>query len=257
MIRFERPAAEPKVLQKGGAEVAALEHRIQADPQRAGTTDDPFEFDSKIYGHKTVKAALKKAQHDKCAYCENHFAGNSSGDVEHFRPKAYSQQSRGAPKVYPGYFWLAYTWTNLLYSCEICNRRVKRNLFPLKNPTDRARQRTDNLDAEETMLIDPAGPNDPRDHIGFRQAKPFAKTPQGRTTIEAFALDRTELDDPRLRHLKFVDALRTLASLDPTDARLDVTIVQHIYAARAELPNLVNPEAVFSAMTADFMSALP
>jgi len=37
MTRFERPAAAPKVLQNGGAEVTALEYRIQADPQRGGT----------------------------------------------------------------------------------------------------------------------------------------------------------------------------------------------------------------------------
>ncbi len=254
MTRFERPAAGPKALQMGGAEVTALEYRIQTDPQRAGAADDPFEFDSRIYGHKTVKVALKKAQHDKCAYCENHFAGNSSGDVEHFRPKAYSQQSRGASRVYPGYYWLAYSWTNLLYSCEICNRRVKRNLFPLQNPTSRARHRTDDLDAEEPMLIDPAGPNDPRDHIGFRQAKPFAKTPQGQATIEAFALDRTELDDPRLRHLQLVNALKTIASQDPTDTRFGANFVQQIHKARAALPELVKQEAVFSAMTSDFLN---
>lgn len=256
MNRFDRPTAVPGALQKGVAAVTALEHRIQSDPQKAGTVDDPFEFDSSIYGHKTVKAALKKAQHDKCAYCENHFAGNSSGDIEHFRPKAYSQQSAGARRVYPGYYWLAYSWTNLLYSCEICNRRVKRNLFPLENPASRARQCTDDLRAEKPMLIDPAGPDDPRDHIGFRHAKPFAKTRQGQATIEAFALDRTELDDPRLRHLQLVEALDTIASQDPTNFQSNATFVRQIHKARAKLRELVKPEAVFGAMTADFLNAV-
>jgi uncharacterized protein (TIGR02646 family) len=257
MTRFDRPPAEPGPLQKGIAVVAALEDLVQLDPQRAGTADAPFEFDSNIYGHKTVKTALKKAQHDKCAYCENHFAGNSSGDIEHFRPKAYSQQSAGARKSYPGYYWLAYTWTNLLYSCEICNRRVKRNLFPLTNPASRARHRTDDIGAEQPMLIDPAGPHDPRDHIGFRHAKPFAKTSRGQATIEAFALDRTELDDPRLRHLQLVGALKIIASLDPTDARLNANVVQEIHKARAALLKLIRPEAVFSVMTADFLNSVP
>jgi hypothetical protein len=108
-----------------------------------------------IYGHKTVKTALKKAQHDKCAYCENHFAGNSSGDID---TSGLSQQSAGAQKATRATTGLP-TLTNLLYSCEICNRRVKRNLSPLTNLASRARHRTDDIGAEQPMLIDPAGPS--------------------------------------------------------------------------------------------------
>jgi len=253
MTRIDRPTAAPSRLQRGIAEVTAMELRVKKRPKVAGTERDPFTFDQTIYGHSTVKVALKRAQNNKCAFCENDFSGNASGDVEHFRPKGFSQQASGSAKMYPGYYWLAYSWANLLYSCEHCNRRIKRNLFPLKNPGHRARHSRDDLSTERPMLIDPSGPDDPRDHIGFRYNKPYGKTDRGLATIHAMALDRTELDNPRLDRIKYVKALQTIAGLDPADPQHDVDLVQAIHDARATLPSLVKPNAVFSAMTADFL----
>jgi hypothetical protein len=47
-----------------------------------------FDFDGTLYGAVSVKKALRKAQHDKCAFCESKIAHVAYGDVEHFRPKA-------------------------------------------------------------------------------------------------------------------------------------------------------------------------
>jgi hypothetical protein len=91
--------------------------------------------------------------------------------------------------------------------------------------------------------------------IGFRHAKPFAKTSRGQATTGLCA--RSELDDPRLRHLQLVGALKIIASLDPTDARLNANVVQEIHKARAALLKLIRPEAVFSVMTADFLNSVP
>ncbi len=224
-------------------------------PNVAGYPLDPFSFDSKIYGHKVVKSALKTAQHGKCAYCEAVFSGNASGDVEHFRPKGYSQQSKGAAKVYPGYYWLAYTWSNLLYTCELCNRPVKRNLFPLKDPATRARRSTDALTTEEPLLIDPTGPDDPRNHIRFRYNKPYGITERGRMTVTTMGLDRVQMDDPRLRHICLVESLKAIANLDPANPRvasvIDIVLIEE---ARAKLASLVKPDAPFSAMTQDLLA---
>ncbi|MDP9645452.1 HNH endonuclease family protein [Paraburkholderia caledonica] len=237
-------------MQLGVALVEAMDRAIALNPNVAGQESEPFVFDSKIYGHSTVKNALKAAQHNKCAYCEANFSGNASGDVEHFRPKAFSQQSKGAAKLYPGYYWLAYEWSNLLYACELCNRPVKRNLFPLRDPNARARLSADDVSGETPLLIDPAGPTNPREHIRFRKNKPYGITEKGRETVKTLGLDRSQLDDSRLRHIRMVECLRTLANLDAVNPEVIVAIQR----ARAELALLIKPEAPFSAMTQDLLT---
>ena len=81
-----------------------------------------FEFSSDVYGHESVKSALKNLQHGKCCFCEAKVSHVSHGDVEHFRPKAGYQIDENAPLVRPGYFWLAYDFSNLFFACQICNQ---------------------------------------------------------------------------------------------------------------------------------------
>lgn len=72
----------------------------------------------------------------KCAYCEQTVSNNQNqpGDVEHFRPKGKVCNIDNEVVIvrvgdeevnHPGYYWLAYEWTNLLPSCAACNRRLK------------------------------------------------------------------------------------------------------------------------------------
>lgn len=67
------------------------------------------------YKYKDIKNALMTLYHGKCAYCEMY---DPSPHVEHYRPK------RG------GYYWMAYSWDNLILSCSQCNIR-KGNQFPI------------------------------------------------------------------------------------------------------------------------------
>lgn len=67
------------------------------------------------YKTDDIKVALNDIYHGKCAFCETK---SESMHVEHFRPK------RG------GYYWLAYSWDNLLLSCPTCNTN-KSDEFPL------------------------------------------------------------------------------------------------------------------------------
>jgi 5-methylcytosine-specific restriction endonuclease McrA len=67
---------------------------------------------------KTAKARLKAESHGKCAYCEAPTSAIAHGDVEHFRPKSV-------------YWWLAYCYDNLLFSCQICNQVFKSDHFPV------------------------------------------------------------------------------------------------------------------------------
>ena len=65
-----------------------------------------------IYASVSVRRALEKLFHFKCAYCESSIA-NQDWDVEHFRPKGRVAER----EKHTGYYWLAYEWTNLYPSC--------------------------------------------------------------------------------------------------------------------------------------------
>ena len=123
----------------------------------AGQRD--FNFSSSIYGAKSVKNALIQAQHDKCCFCESKISHISYGDVEHFRPKGGWIQDSGDNLTQPGYYWLAYDWSNLFLSCQICNQRHKKNLFPLQDPLKRAQSHHADIDDEDPLFINPTDDN--------------------------------------------------------------------------------------------------
>ena len=66
-----------------------------------------------------AKAPLRQESSGKCAYCEADTAAVAHGDVEHIRPKSE-------------YWWLAYCYDNLAFSCQICNQVYKVNHFPVR-----------------------------------------------------------------------------------------------------------------------------
>lgn len=80
----------------------------------APTGQQSAPYDSR-YKYKDIKDALMTLYHGKCAYCETY---DPSPHIEHYRPK------RG------GYYWMAYSWDNLILSCSQCNIR-KGSLFPI------------------------------------------------------------------------------------------------------------------------------
>ncbi len=59
------------------------------------------------YKYEDIKEKLINIYNDKCAYCESK---ERRLQVEHFRPKSK-------------YYWLAYSWDNLLLSCSACNSK--------------------------------------------------------------------------------------------------------------------------------------
>jgi uncharacterized protein (TIGR02646 family) len=224
-------------------------YEIAPDEYRDGR--QTFEIDRTIYGQAKVKSTLRVAQHAKCCFCEGKFEANAAADVEHYRPKHYSQQARSGHKIYPGYYWVAYTWTNLLYSCQICNRSHKRNYFPLHDPDTRARSHLDDLAAEVPMLLDPAGPEDPRHHIRFREEIAVGITRMGETTIDYVGLNRLPLVEARLERLNILRKLREIldtfrGSGKPEEERV-------LAEAEALLEAAVRAQAPFSAMATDLL----
>jgi uncharacterized protein (TIGR02646 family) len=192
VIRIHKPESAPRILlDRGAALTAELCARVEAGERPS--------FEREVYGAAEVKEALRAAQHDKCCFCEAKLGHVQFGDVEHFRPKASTQQSAADPPTV-GYYWLAYEWKNLYLSCEICNRRHKQKLFPLANPDRRvsSHQRFADLDAEQPLFVDP-GREDPTAFIEYRReyAKEVEGGARGAATLESLQLNRPRLVERR------------------------------------------------------------
>lgn len=244
MIRLDNLLARSGYVPGGKAATDLLLAQRAADPAAGSSRKHAFKFSKGVYGPAAVKQILKRAQFGKCCYCENEFGGAYPGDVEHFRPKARVQQSRGAPVEYPGYFWLAYRWENLLFACYGCNAMAKRELFPVA-----VRATADaGIAAEGAALIDPVR-EDPRLHIVYRFTDPHAVSPRGATTIEVLRLDRPELRLPRLRHIRHLDALLRLAMKPNTPENA----ADRAHAS-VQLDDAIAVSALFSSMSKDYLA---
>jgi len=216
VIEIDKPRLAPKKLRIDGKKKTQANCTSYTQNKRGyDTGQKKFDFNSNIYGHKTVKAALRKAQHDKCCFCESKVTHISYGDVEHFRPKAGVRRKSGAPLERPGYYWLAYEWSNLFFSCQLCNQRYKESLFPLIKPGDRAKSHNDDISLEKPLFINPT--EDVEKFISFRAEVIFAidDKPRGKATIKALGLDRNELNDMRKDCYDKLELIYELANLKP------------------------------------------
>lgn len=186
MIRIDR-GPEPATLPP----VRAVElPRVRA-AALAGTVDS----DSVGQKYSVVKHVLWEQQRMKCCYCEA-WSECDYRDVEHFRPKARADRMNGT--VDPGYWWLAWTWENLLFSCPNCNRSAKNDLFPLEAGSVPLAPENPPPGQEQATLIDPYNEN-PVDLIEFvfdgRHWRPRGRngSTRGQRTVEILELDRADL----------------------------------------------------------------
>ena len=171
-------------------------------------------FRSGVYASTEVRVALDGLQHGKCAFCEVHILPVSTPHVEHFRPKAAYIDEEDGSKQQPGYYWLAYSWSNLLLSCPRCNSTTFKGIrFPLQMEVSRALSPADDLSLEQPLLIDPYA-EDPRDFIRFRGAVayPVAGNAKGTQTISVLGLNREDLVDARSEHLRLFFTLANAAA---------------------------------------------
>jgi uncharacterized protein (TIGR02646 family) len=117
-----------------------------------------------ILGYAIVKDELWEEQHYKCCYCEMKVT-KSFNDVEHHRPKGSADRLPGSAETY-GYWWVAFTWDNLLFACASCNRSGKNDLFPLEAGSVALRVGQAPPGQEKPLLIHPAKESGIR-HIRF------------------------------------------------------------------------------------------
>jgi hypothetical protein len=185
VIGFARPA-EPAALPPLRAAKLAAARTAKA----SGAKVDFTEYD-------VVKPALFAMQHGKCCYCEKREEQAKYRDVEHYRPKVL-------------YWWLTWTWENLLFACIDCNREQKRDRFPLSPEGPRLVPEQAPPGEERPLVLDPSDRlMDPAREIEFRRERvsgrerwvPHGVTPRGSETIAVCGLDRPNLLDLYTYHV--------------------------------------------------------
>ncbi len=237
MIRIERAAEPPALGPLRSHRLAAA--RLALD---AGKAID-------FTGYGVVKAELFAMQHNKCCYCEKLQEQAKYRDVEHYRPKAI-------------YWWLAWTWDNLLFACVDCNREYKRDQFPLASGSTRLDAGHAPPGAEQPLVLDPSDPTlDPTQEIEFRRDrvhgnerwKPYGLTPRGTQTIEVCGLDRPGLLTHYTYHVNHVvrpKLERFFEAIGHGDAQAVVR------AWGKTLRGLLDPAQPFRALSHDSLAVL-
>lgn len=248
MIRIAKPIQAPAILRKRGAdETAANNNQFDENPDSYRDSTKTFDFESSIYGAKSVKNKLIAIQHGKCCFCESRITHISYGDVEHFRPKGGYSQDTDDDLHRPGYYWLAYNWANLFLSCQLCNQRFKKNLFPLEIPGERASSHHDDIAREQPLFIHPSN-DDPAQHVGFRDEFPYAinGNRRGRLTIEWLRLDRDALNEMRRDCLEKLKLLELIVKLD----------IPQSPDATAQIDKMQRDEAQYASMARSYAEAV-
>ena len=99
MIKIEKDLNDiPSILKSENREEAFLKNI------------DSYGFNHGLTLYKTtvIQDKLKEIYHNKCGYCERDISDDDK-HIEHYRPKSR-------------YYWLAYSWDNLLLCCSRCNK---------------------------------------------------------------------------------------------------------------------------------------
>lgn len=224
--------------------------RIEGDvvPSREPTADD-------IKGkYRTMRPYLREMQFYKCCYCEK-YGEDKYCEVEHYRPKAQARRAPG--RAESGYWWLAWTWGNLLYICKNCNNE-KGSWFPIHGSRLMPQQQPPG--DERPQILDPANADmSPLAHIQFRlvkngrdeQWRPFCRngSPQGHQTISKLQLDRSALMDLYRSHAASMET-----DIDAVQRALDKGEREPIDQAWNRLTRHLEPHRPFIGLSYDIIN---
>lgn len=143
------------------------------------------------YKQDDVKEVLQTHYKNKCAFCEQY---SERWDVEHYRPKAI-------------YYWLAYSWDNLLYACPTCNGYKSDNFDLIGGNNQEAYHVTDlpqihqlcqtYNSKEKPKLLHPEYDNAEPLLIFDENGKISSTNKRAKYTIKTCRLDRERLNERR------------------------------------------------------------
>ena len=195
----------------------------------------PWKIKDALY--KRMRDVIFTAYFGKCGYCEAKIKADQPGDVEHYRPKravsdenwkvAMVADGQGGVKKHPGYYWLAYDWTNLLPSCAKCNRPTKvgnvrvgkGDRFPvMKGWASSAAE----VAVEKPLFLHPVLDN-PARHLTFDPATGVLgwKTRRGKACVELLGLNRDGLIEERQFVYDAAESLVIAALSDVQSGNMD------------------------------------
>lgn len=214
-----------------------------------------FEF-AADYRLPEVQGTLRERQHDKCCFSEAKFVGDYA-HVEHFRPKGRVDIVETKERLYPGYYWLAYSWANLFLCKQMINVSYKKNYFPLVNELNRNKSHHD-ANSEAPLLIDPSS-DEPRNHIQFHLDEPMHVSERGKATIELLGLRHPQFMSARKKLFRKLYGLREATTLlIDLLKKLGEDHNQPIINENIEiLKEAIKPEAEFSSMAIDLLQDWP
>lgn len=150
------------------------------------------------YKADDIKEKLNKIYYSKCAYCEQKV---EQIHVEHYRPKKEKGEDSYA------YYWLAFSWDNLLFACPNCNSN-KGNKFGIEGNRAQFANNQTNLknintlssqydQTEKPLMINPET-TDPLGFIKFSvDGKIWSVDKRFKYTIKECKIDRDYLNDER------------------------------------------------------------
>lgn len=207
MIKLNQRPPEPSYLR--GQTVSKIKQEL-AEKIATGHQLKSDDFES-YWLNSNVREPLWHLHHGKCCYCERKRWIKRESDIEHYRPKS---EVTGEGN-HPGYWWLAYEWTNYLFSCKPCNEDHKRNHFPLLPGSPRAVDPNDNLSAERPVLLNPID-DEPESCISydwwtggglFVKALGYDNDGRGSETIKILGLNDDQLMEERAEVLGLLQGL--------------------------------------------------
>ncbi len=179
------------------------------------------------YDLPSVRTALCNGQSHKCCYCEGHVEPKFD-PVEHYRPKSRVSKDQQTPER-PGYWWLAYSWDNLLYSCSICNGH-KSSKFPLAAGSTPLGQEEPPPGREKPILLDPYDQDpscNPVDLIEFRRT-----TERGKDNWRPFPRHG---DERARRSIEDIVKLNRDGLLKPYRDHVNTAVMPHVDAVKLAL----------------------
>lgn len=165
-------------------------HKRRMEVIDAGNYIDEAKYNDR-YKSKDIKYSLSRIYKNKCAFCEQRV---EQSHVEHYRPKKK-------------YYWLAFSWDNLLLACATCNFHKGQNfeirgqdITFINSPANiqLIHSSSSNYDiSQQPMMINPET-TDPLHKIRFIKNGMIESDDDAFAyTIEKCKIDRSDLNDQR------------------------------------------------------------
>ena len=206
MVHIEKDYANPPV--------GLMDSKWDNLKQDALVSKNNHKANSECYRDSTLKE-LTILYFNKCACCER--SRGEELQVDHYRPKKERNNRANENYNQPGYYWLAYEWSNLIPLCSSCNQS-KSNYFPLKNETNRISSHThayayspkEFYSLEQPLFINPEIEDEPEKHFKYLpNGKVEGRTSEGAEMVKLYSLNsRTKIRDRKSVINNYVQNLR-------------------------------------------------